>query len=167
MRLNLDATRYLLAVSAALHAGVALPTTMDCPECVEEVDWLDPDGHQVVEYPGPDGSRFALAIGCEGYWVIDPCLLGFTASLWMPVTEPKDAPLVDPEQITYEVPAGQPTATCMDLLRVLVALPPQRPVTILQPDGAWWLNVSGAHNNPDDECSLIVETRDDFDTRQF
>ena len=49
-----------------------LPLTSVCPECGLSTDLLDLD-HVVVQV---GAGTAAVVIGCEGYWVIDPKLVG-------------------------------------------------------------------------------------------
>lgn len=61
---------------------------------------------------------------------------------------------------------GGSTLTAGELVEALRAVPPDRPVTVEHPEGSWWLNVAG-FRDLEEEQSLVLETTDDFDTRQF
>jgi hypothetical protein len=67
-----------------------------------------------------------------------------------------------------EATAAGVTMTAGELIRHLSHFTPDTPVTVALPDGSWWLNVEGASDpNETGEQSVILHTRDDFDTRQF
>lgn len=60
------------------------------------------------------------------------------------------------------------TATAGELVEWLSKMPKDMPVTVATPDGSWWLNIDLATDPREtDESSVILGTRDDFDTRQF
>lgn len=66
----------------------------------------------------------------------------------------------------YTVPDTQPTITVGEVRRLLEGMADDRPITILQPDGSWWLNIDRFQDS-DEEPSAMFGTRDDFDTRQW
>lgn len=60
----------------------SIPTTSICPECGANFDaWVDAmtdnDGAHIVLQLS--GDVFAVVVGCEGYYVINPALLGLGA----------------------------------------------------------------------------------------
>jgi hypothetical protein len=58
--------------------------------------------------------------------------------------------------------------TAGELIAHLAQYPADMAVTVSTPDGGWWLNVIGASDPTEtDESSVILITRDDFDTRQW
>ncbi len=73
--------RYVTAVYAALAHGAPLPLTDRCTECGEVPGWPNEDH---ITLPRPDGSA-AVVIGCEGYYLINPNLVGIDAPDWQPL----------------------------------------------------------------------------------
>jgi hypothetical protein len=93
MIVNTKAARYLVAVCTALDTGTLHPDarrTMTCPECDDHVNLLHDSDH--ILWDGPGGP--VLIIGCEGYWVINPNLVGIDSPNW---THPDDSIIIDPE----------------------------------------------------------------------
>lgn len=62
--------------------------TNHCPECDEDLTWLDASGdeHVAVTIPGTEDANgvrdVAVVIACEGYWVIDPAAVGLDRGQW-------------------------------------------------------------------------------------
>lgn len=84
MEINLKAARYVLAcVEAIVAEKLPVEAKRDiCPECMEKVTQLNSSNHIVrVSIPR---DEVVLIIGCEGYWVIDPNLVGMNDSTWLP-----------------------------------------------------------------------------------
>lgn len=86
--------KYLLRVTEALRDGkIENPKIRTCPECdvpyhADEYFDADRDGH-VIFVPGfgdpieaTRGRDFTLLIGCQGYWLIDPSLVGLPKGNW-------------------------------------------------------------------------------------
>lgn len=70
--------RYLEAAAQAItsHDPAVTPyLTTTCPEC----GWEDSANHGRV--------RDYITLGCEGYWVISPNVLGISMLLWQDWTE--------------------------------------------------------------------------------
>jgi hypothetical protein len=65
----------------------------------------------------------------------------------------------------YAVPADRPTITVGDLLDLLAGFDRSLPITAYT-DAVEYVNIVGA-SRPDDGPSLILETADTFDTRQW
>lgn len=60
------------------------------------------------------------------------------------------------------------TMTIRELLAAVDGLDLDTPITVRTPDGDWWLNViSVSDPRQTEEPSVILATRDDFDTRQW
>lgn len=79
-----DRDDYLDAMTEALAIGTAIPAaaiTNTCPEC--GIENPEDDLHATAEAGTGSGYR-AVVIGCEGYWVIDPKLVGIDAPNWEP-----------------------------------------------------------------------------------
>jgi hypothetical protein len=85
-----DLVRYVTAAHEALVIRGnpnSVATTSTCPECGSEFDsrvdaMSDNDGaHLILEL---SGDVFAVIVGCEGYWVINPALIGIPADNWQP-----------------------------------------------------------------------------------
>lgn len=65
--------------------------TMTCPECGMDDDWALEREHVVFRPdektdPIPRDSRVVL-IGCEGFWCVDPALVGMARDGWLPPDE--------------------------------------------------------------------------------
>jgi hypothetical protein len=77
---------YVLAVVTAHESG-SIPTgalTTVCPECGETSNEFD-SFHTVMSVnPGPEltSSGVYIIIGCEGYWVVNPNLVGIVSKTW-------------------------------------------------------------------------------------
>jgi hypothetical protein len=69
-------------------------------------------------------------------------------------------------EIDYTIPATQKTITVGEMRRMIADFPDDFPLTVLTPFGDWWFNVGGVTKG-DGEHSIILATRDDFDTRQW
>ncbi|MFC4507043.1 MULTISPECIES: hypothetical protein [Streptomyces] len=80
MELSTQDKEYVAAVRRAPVDVVAPYMRADCPECDYSVDWNDKESHVVV------GS--AVVIGCEGYYVVDPNVVGLSAPNWCDWREP-------------------------------------------------------------------------------
>lgn len=58
--------------------------------------------------------------------------------------------------------------TASELIAHLAQYPADMPVTATTADGEWWQNIIGASDpNETGESSIILTTRNDFDTRQW
>lgn len=88
MLLTAELTRYLTAAHQEIvfrGNPNSIPTTSTCPECGADFDsrvdaMSDNDGaHVVLEL---SGDVFAVIVGCEGYWVVNPNLLGIHSPNW-------------------------------------------------------------------------------------
>jgi hypothetical protein len=55
------------------------PFTNTCPECGDHVDDITDTEHVVVTLTG---DVTAIVVGCEGYFVIDPNLVGIDSDTW-------------------------------------------------------------------------------------
>lgn len=77
-------TRYVEAVDLALQAGTLdTPLTTRCPEC--DGDFTDIDVARADELHilvATTADTVAVVVGCEGYFVIDPNLVGIDAPNW-------------------------------------------------------------------------------------
>lgn len=69
---------YLLRVSDRIDA---LPLTARCPECDQPVGDDVDTAHVMMRRT--DG-RAVVVIGCEGYWLADPTLVGLPRGQWQP-----------------------------------------------------------------------------------
>jgi hypothetical protein len=69
-------------------------------------------------------------------------------------------------EIDYTIPSSFLTITVGEMRRMMDGFPDDFPLTVLEPDGSWWFNVGGVTKG-DGEHSIILATRDDFDTRQW
>ena len=90
MIISLETATYLDRVTKAIDSGKGeIPLTDRCPECEEKIDtWnkaVADDGHVVYQVTS---DNYAVLIGCEGYWVTDPTLVGLPKNGWMAADEP-------------------------------------------------------------------------------
>lgn len=81
MRIYLTTGPYLTAVAnAILRDGMVIPGAGDlCPECLAHVNAFDQEHGVIASDAGP-----IVVIGCEGYHVIDPALVGLDRGNWQP-----------------------------------------------------------------------------------
>jgi len=82
--IDLKTADYLTKVIAEIEAGKGTISLVSiCPECGETIDdFLTAaagDGHLVYKVTS---DSFAILIGCEGYWVTDPGLVGLERKGW-------------------------------------------------------------------------------------
>ncbi|MFC8428574.1 hypothetical protein [Streptomyces sp. NPDC057253] len=83
---------YLEAVRKTPLGLIESYLTSVCTECDTHIPPCDPDGHVMA------GS--AVVVGCEGYWLIDPNVVGIEAPHWQDWREP--VPYVaDPQWSSY------------------------------------------------------------------
>jgi len=86
MLINLTTATYLDRVTKAIDSGKGeIPLTNRCPECGQIIDsYVEAaeygDGHVVYQVTS---DNYAILIGCEGYWVTDPTLVGLPKNGWM------------------------------------------------------------------------------------
>lgn len=64
--------------------------TNRCSECGEVVNIFAT--HHVVVADGQDGTGAYVVIGCEGYWLINPNVVGVKNIDWQDWTKPVDSP---------------------------------------------------------------------------
>lgn len=91
MLIDTETARYLVAVGTALEANhlTTADLTVVCPECNEVLETRFADGsHIVMDTPhimdeDAGYESFALVVGCEGYWLIDPAKVGLPRGNWM------------------------------------------------------------------------------------
>ncbi len=73
--------RYIQAVVDKIEEGrltMRLPTR--CPEC-DQLMSLGTESNHVVYRIGREGAMICI-IGCEGYWCINPALVGVESENW-------------------------------------------------------------------------------------
>lgn len=97
MIINKKDARYITAVIEAKDRLTG-HTTDRCPECNKLITYFETGDHVVIE---TDDSTVAVVIACEGYWCIDPVLVGLPRGQWMP-------PDADEPFMTDTTPAGNP-----------------------------------------------------------
>jgi hypothetical protein len=87
MLIDRGTAAYVLAVAAGVERGTLHPEHLTdvCPECGQQQVFLDNDLHLVVVYPPQ--RKVAVVVGCEGYWVVNPELVGVDAPNWQSVSE--------------------------------------------------------------------------------
>lgn len=87
MELNIERAEYLLAVAKANHdlkipADRISTSCAECGECIEEMGPQLEVCHVLARFgDAPDGGMF-MVMGCEGYWYVDPSLVGIERSGW-------------------------------------------------------------------------------------
>jgi hypothetical protein len=86
MWIDRETAAYVLAVVAGVERSTLHPEhlTAVCPECEQQQTFLDNDLHLVVSSAA---GKVAVVVGCEGYWVVDPKLVGIDAPNWQSVSE--------------------------------------------------------------------------------
>ena len=93
MIISLETADYLKRAVDTITAGkVEIPLTDTCPECGDKLDsWLaaSDEAHLVMQ---TTSDTYAVLVGCEGYWVINPGLIGLPRGMWQDWT---DNPLGD------------------------------------------------------------------------
>lgn len=99
---------YAEAVDAAIIAGkLSGPFTTTCPECGINLDHpkdarMD-DLHIIVTLTS---DTFAVVVACEGYYVVNPNLVGIDSPLWMGPDD--EATIITPDGVFPGTP-GAPT----------------------------------------------------------
>ena len=88
MLLNDGDIKYVVAVARTADArnrAVWELMTSTCPECQRTMTGLDNDDHLVLRVPGAehDDAQVFVVIGCEGYWVINPNVVGIKCDTWL------------------------------------------------------------------------------------
>jgi hypothetical protein len=62
--------------AVTIEGRTDIPLTDTCPECGTQVtnymQAVTDDGHLVIQ---PAGDTYAVIVGCEGFWTINPKLL--------------------------------------------------------------------------------------------
>lgn len=73
--------RYAAMVQAAVYGDLIDPRylTSRCPECGDEMSIGAPEDHVTVV---DSEETVFVAVGCEGYWVIDPEQVGLPRNGW-------------------------------------------------------------------------------------
>lgn len=90
MLITMELATYLDRAVKAIEAGRSeIPLTNTCPECGEKVDtYLDAvdqaNPHMVMQVTS---DNFAILVGCEGYWMVNPATLGLDGRGWSDWTE--------------------------------------------------------------------------------
>jgi hypothetical protein len=80
LRRATEVESYLRAVRRASVAVVEPYMRADCPECDYDLDPNDPEDHVVI------GSM--VVIGCQGYWIVNPNVVGIEKPNWCDWTDP-------------------------------------------------------------------------------
>jgi hypothetical protein len=98
---------YAEAVDAAIVAGkLSGPFTSTCPECATSFAvagaHMDKD-HIIVSLTS---DTFAVVVACEGYYVVNPNLVGIDSPMWMGPDD--EATIITPDG-TYPGTSGAPT----------------------------------------------------------
>lgn len=103
-----DVQAYAEKVDAAIVAGkLSGPFTTTCPECGD--DFADTDAvrnddlHIIVTLTS---DTFAVVVACEGYFVVNPNLVGIDCPMWMGPDD--EATIITPDGVFPGTP-GAPT----------------------------------------------------------
>lgn len=94
MLVTLELATYLDRATRAINEGkIEIPLTNRCQECGEKIDTYHgaagDDPHLVMQ---TTSDTYAVLVGCEGYWQINPALIGLPPGQWQDWT---DNPLGD------------------------------------------------------------------------
>lgn len=83
MELTVKRAEYLLRVAKAAQGGsLPLDRTSDgCQECGYQINEWTPDQRAEHIYAKLGDEEF-MVIGCEGYWFVDPTLVGLPRENW-------------------------------------------------------------------------------------
>lgn len=73
--------------------------TNRCTECNEIIDIFDGDGGHAVVTDGQDGTGAYVVIGCEGYWLINPNLVGFRNLQWQDWTKGESFTVITDDEV--------------------------------------------------------------------
>jgi hypothetical protein len=86
MIVTLELIAYLAAVIKAVvtEGRTEIPLTTTCPECGDAVDQFGESErggphHLVIE---TTSDTYAVVVGCEGYFVVNPNLVGIDSPMW-------------------------------------------------------------------------------------
>jgi rRNA maturation protein Nop10 len=93
MLIDTNNALYVLAVAAAIPNLPPEALTDQCPECGSVQTFMQHDYHLVVRMPDtdPEVRKVAVVVGCEGYWVVNPALVGIDRPNWTPAPPPQPA----------------------------------------------------------------------------
>lgn len=85
MIVTLELATYLDRATRAINEGkIEIPLTNRCPECEKMfaayLEAADADGHLIMQ---TTADTYAVLVGCEGYWTVNPALLGMPGNNWM------------------------------------------------------------------------------------
>lgn len=86
-----ETAQYVLAI-ANMAASKGLPDevmTRRCPECGMLMEYTENDEHIVIPNQW-DNATVILVVGCEGYWVIPPDVVGILKPDWSPPPSDND-----------------------------------------------------------------------------
>lgn len=84
---RIETAKYAIAASEHIkghsdkYALVQPYLTRVCPECNCSIAWADDPDHLTIQDPITDHQ--VVVIGCEGYWVINPNIIGIPSPNWM------------------------------------------------------------------------------------
>lgn len=104
MLVTLGLATYLDRATRAINEGkIEIPLTDRCQECGDRITTYlgaaGDDPHLVMQ---TTSDTYAVLVGCEGYWQVNPELLGMLGTMWQDWTE---NPLGDKLDCTGEPPA--------------------------------------------------------------
>jgi hypothetical protein len=104
MIFTVETAQYVYNVTTALASGKTLPQmTNVCPECNDRLGFFNTGEHVVFDTnPEDRGSIDALVIivACEGYWMIDPNLVGIPSEGWMRIND-----MIEGDRLTKRIDA--------------------------------------------------------------
>ena len=84
MLISRETADYVAKCTWAIDLGKGdIPLTDTCPECEEKVDtWEKATWHDDHIVYATTSDTYAILVGCEGYWVINPTLVGLPLGEW-------------------------------------------------------------------------------------
>lgn len=110
MIIDMDTATYLNAVVSALSAGKTFPDPQisnKCPECGDWLGYFNTGDHVVWDAStDKDTEKVIVIIACEGYWIIDPNLVGIMSDTWMSQDDPRFLGEELPPVGSSDTPAG-------------------------------------------------------------
>jgi hypothetical protein len=87
MIMDIKTAEYIAAVVRALTEDNLSPDARrsnQCPECEQWLGFFNTDYHIVYNASTEnDPENMIVVVGCEGYWAIDPKLVGIRDTGWM------------------------------------------------------------------------------------
>lgn len=89
MLVTLELATYLDRATKAINEGkIEIPLTNRCQECGTLIDtYLSASGDDPHLVMQTTSDTYAVLVGCEGYWQVNPTLLGMSGNMWQDWTD--------------------------------------------------------------------------------